>query len=342
MTSTKADTLDDDTAPNAADEKLSPSLPTADPLSAEPAMTACLTAPAAVPPAVDIGVPGPDDDDVNPGFGAILPKSGPRPPKPRNPRNSMAYNRLRLNSQRAQPIHVADYLYRYMDPLTGRWTSRDPIEEGGGLNLYGFMENDGVSKVDFLGMAQSGLATNPVYYGDLPTNNDLSEANQEFNDALSGMFDESKARVQYKFYGNDHPWTKQMKIKPEYERMRNNIREKMRNRCKGLSTGGSLYSGIWNVSSDDLPWWQFISDVINYRNGSDLKSTGSVTGVFASYGDCCTKKAIVVVRLRDELRAGSATRIPGWVPIIGDYEILDDNFLNVIKLRWDWHETIEF
>ena len=80
VTSTKADTLDDDTAPNAADEKLSPSLPTADPLSAEPAMTACLTAPAAVPPAVDIGVPGPDDDDVNPGFGAILPKSGPRPP----------------------------------------------------------------------------------------------------------------------------------------------------------------------------------------------------------------------------------------------------------------------
>jgi hypothetical protein len=45
-------------------------------------MTAVLTAPAAVPQAVDIGVPGPDDDDVNPGFGAILPKSGRRPPKP--------------------------------------------------------------------------------------------------------------------------------------------------------------------------------------------------------------------------------------------------------------------
>jgi RHS repeat-associated protein len=30
------------------------------------------------------------------------------------------------------------YLYRYYDPLTGRWPSRDPIEEGGGMNLYGF------------------------------------------------------------------------------------------------------------------------------------------------------------------------------------------------------------
>jgi RHS repeat-associated protein len=45
------------------------------------------------------------------------------------------------------------YGYRYYDPLTGRWPSRDPIEENGGLNLYGFVGNNGVSFYDYLGFA---------------------------------------------------------------------------------------------------------------------------------------------------------------------------------------------
>jgi len=44
------------------------------------------------------------------------------------------------------------YGYRYYDPLTGRWPSRDPIEEMGGENLYGFVVNDGVNKLDYLGL----------------------------------------------------------------------------------------------------------------------------------------------------------------------------------------------
>jgi uncharacterized protein RhaS with RHS repeats len=52
-------------------------------------------------------------------------------------------------------VHVADYLYRYYDPLTGRWPSRDPIEEEGGMNLYGFVGNDGVGSWDYLGMYNS-------------------------------------------------------------------------------------------------------------------------------------------------------------------------------------------
>jgi len=44
------------------------------------------------------------------------------------------------------------YGYRYYHPQTGRWINRDPIEEEGGLNLYGFVGNDGVNKIDLLGM----------------------------------------------------------------------------------------------------------------------------------------------------------------------------------------------
>lgn len=51
-------------------------------------------------------------------------------------------------------------LPRY-DPLTGRWPSRDPIEEDGGLNLYVFVRNNGVGALDYI-----GLAANMVVVGD--------------------------------------------------------------------------------------------------------------------------------------------------------------------------------
>lgn len=44
------------------------------------------------------------------------------------------------------------YGYRYYEPSTGRWLSRDPIEESGGANLYGFAHNDGVNRIDPLGL----------------------------------------------------------------------------------------------------------------------------------------------------------------------------------------------
>jgi len=49
-------------------------------------------------------------------------------------------------------VSVAYYGYRWYDPLTGRWPSRDPIEEEGGINLYGFVENDVVNSIDTLGL----------------------------------------------------------------------------------------------------------------------------------------------------------------------------------------------
>ncbi|MBK1881425.1 hypothetical protein JIN85_03295 [Luteolibacter pohnpeiensis] len=55
------------------------------------------------------------------------------------------------------------YGYRYYDPVTGRWPSRDPIEERGGVNLYGFVRNDGVNEVDEL-----GLVIQAIQVGDVP------------------------------------------------------------------------------------------------------------------------------------------------------------------------------
>ena len=45
------------------------------------------------------------------------------------------------------------YNWRHYNPLDGRFISRDPIEERGGLNLYGFVGNDPVNRWDALGLA---------------------------------------------------------------------------------------------------------------------------------------------------------------------------------------------
>ena len=49
------------------------------------------------------------------------------------------------------------YGYRYYSPDMGRWLSRDPIDEQGGLNLYGFVNNDPVNHWDILGKAWSTI-----------------------------------------------------------------------------------------------------------------------------------------------------------------------------------------
>ena len=47
---------------------------------------------------------------------------------------------------------VSYYGYRYYNTQTGRWINRDPIEEQGGLNLYGFVYNNSFGWLDRLGM----------------------------------------------------------------------------------------------------------------------------------------------------------------------------------------------
>jgi RHS repeat-associated protein len=49
------------------------------------------------------------------------------------------------------------YGYRFYNPSTGRWLSRDPIGERGGANLYGFVNNNPIYWVDPLGLKYAEL-----------------------------------------------------------------------------------------------------------------------------------------------------------------------------------------
>jgi len=44
------------------------------------------------------------------------------------------------------------YGYRYYKASTGTWPNHDPIQEQGGLNLYGVAQNDLLNRIDYLGL----------------------------------------------------------------------------------------------------------------------------------------------------------------------------------------------
>src|SRR5207247_1152195 len=80
--------------------------------------------------------------------------------------------RLTPNSNSQSPFRFStkyqddesDFLYygfRFYNPSTGRWLSRDPIEEGGGLNLYCFAYNSPLSWFDRDGLIPDGPGIPP-------------------------------------------------------------------------------------------------------------------------------------------------------------------------------------
>ncbi len=53
------------------------------------------------------------------------------------------------------------YGYRYYEPAVGRWLSRDPIGEEGGLNLFGMVSNRPIDNVDVIGMVSFSTVGGP-------------------------------------------------------------------------------------------------------------------------------------------------------------------------------------
>ena len=52
-------------------------------------------------------------------------------------------------------VFLANSAQAHYDPNIGRWLSRDPIAERGGVNLFGFVGNHPQNDVDFLGLANA-------------------------------------------------------------------------------------------------------------------------------------------------------------------------------------------
>jgi RHS repeat-associated protein len=109
-------------------------------------------------------VPSSDAPDEDPPIGGAAVSNPEPPPKTPSSAGSLVASarQIRPKNRRSRP-RVTYYGYRYYDPKTGKWPSRDPIEEEGGVNLYGFVGNDGVNRWDYLG--QYGPMVIPIAGG---------------------------------------------------------------------------------------------------------------------------------------------------------------------------------
>jgi RHS repeat-associated protein len=64
-------------------------------------------------------------------------------------------------------------LFRAYDSDTGRWLSRDPIQEQGGINLYGYVENNPINWIDPLGLAGLAAPHNQAALAELVASNSM-------------------------------------------------------------------------------------------------------------------------------------------------------------------------
>ena len=85
---------------------------------------------------------------------------------------SLSGSKVGVNSYwySSKPIHWQsgkyDYLLRWYIPDLDRFASQDPIQEAGGINLYEFVANDPVQKVDYFGEdVVLGDAWSMAFYG---------------------------------------------------------------------------------------------------------------------------------------------------------------------------------
>jgi len=87
-------------------------------------------------------------------FGQLLQVSGPL----------AKINRVRFSTKvEDDESDYVYYGYRYYSPSAGRWLSRDPIEERGGVGLYCMSANDGLNAVDRFGLLPLKAIRDEVY-----------------------------------------------------------------------------------------------------------------------------------------------------------------------------------
>lgn len=75
------------------------------------------------------------------------------------------------------------YGYRYYHPMLGRWITRDPIGHAGAINMYGFVGNDPIGRLDTLGLYDEAVhyytAFEVAYLVYREQGNGTAEANQD-------------------------------------------------------------------------------------------------------------------------------------------------------------------
>lgn len=151
----------------------------------------------------------PSKDDPPPGNAPHCPTPPPKPPPGGQSYHSKEKASPPTGGPPSQTAGVTYYGYRYYEPVTGRWPSRDPIQEqsfylqitqglgtrrakqllaSAGINAYGFLHNASIGMIDLLGLTECHEIENEKernacccrkYSSDKPTRGGLGLAKQK-------------------------------------------------------------------------------------------------------------------------------------------------------------------
>ncbi|MGB8371200.1 MAG: RHS repeat-associated core domain-containing protein [Verrucomicrobiia bacterium] len=83
---------------------------------------------------------------------------------------------------------IVGYWGRFYDPNLQRWLNQDPIQENGGINLYGFVRNNPINLFDQLGLVDCGALAGMIGRMDNLIDNairSMSDINQMFEDSIN-------------------------------------------------------------------------------------------------------------------------------------------------------------
>ena len=123
------------------------------------------------------------------------------------------------------------YGYRYYSSGLGRWLGRDPIEEQGGLNLYGFCGNDGINGVDRLGLWETTDALKAAWQFRNWVPQPFSNADAASQEAMSLFNDfENGTGSSFRNFGEGSALVSELKRHSRMEQARKEIKQKIKER----------------------------------------------------------------------------------------------------------------
>lgn len=156
------------------------------------------------------------------------------------------------------------YNYRYYDSKFGRWLSRDPIEEKGGINLYSFLTNNPVNQWDHLGCFNNDMPFNfltPV--GRIQIG--YAEAATRINKEHFIPFGVFSGDITYTFFFIDHTFSINTKGCKQY--------------CISLSSSlVGISVGIATSPSPETPFTINVGPIREYSLGVSVTPEGAIGG----------------------------------------------------------------
>lgn len=261
--------------------------------------------------------------EYNP-FGEVLRATGPM----------AKINPFRFSTKyQDEETRLVHYGYRYYNESTGRWLSREPLEEVASKNLYAFLNNHPTTSIDYLGLYDFNDFLDDAYKVrdkipqpfDKDVHDNASAQNRKlFDDFKNGTGDD------FRWFGPESGLVQELKNHSAIKKAREEIKKELQSRCSLFNDSRfehpiqHNYKGIGGKFNGAIE----ILDLAINKNSTAV-ILGSFTGkAYVGNIRCCDKKADIRFSLYNPMSLESWTRNPvtlspgGTNPISGPYRTI--------------------